>query len=672
MSRLILNTKNQLVTVEDSSPTISVLWDRAVQQAVINTAVGPTIASRASSMVHTAMYDAWASYDSLAVPTQLDNDLQRPEAEITDANKQEAMSYAAYRVLVDLFPSETAIFEELMAQLGYDPSKTTTDATVAAGIGNLAARALLTFRHQDNSNQLGNHPEGTFGVAYSDISDYQSTNTLENILDLALWTPEYVPIDDTTGNIQQFLTPHWGEVKPFATESVQQYRPEPTEPFLLIPGEVNLAAQTITLADESVVNIDRDLIGTVINPRFIAQATELITVSANLIDEQKIIAEFWEDGAGTSFPPGTWMSFGQFVSARDEHSLDDDVQLFFTLGNAVFDAGIATWYAKTYYDYARPVRVIRELGELGLIGEFDEELGGYAIEAWQPNRGTQTILAADFLTYQNPNGDASPPFAEYTSGHSAFSAAGASVLKQFTGSDDFGASVTLDVGESLFEPELTPTESVTLEWDTFTEAADEAGLSRIYGGIHFKDGDVNGRVLGAEVGNTVFAEAQRYINGEIEDTPELNNPIYRLQNNVNPGAYIFVGETEKTDINSNYPEDFTEEGMAFQVGAEAHQDLIAMYRFQNVENPECYIIVGEAERDNIHRDAKLADAFREEDLAFYVYEGGSTNGSDIYRFRSTTMMGNYLYVTEVERDYILNNYRDDSINEGVAFSAQIN
>lgn len=665
MSQLILNSETQLVTAENFSPTISVLWDRIVQQAVINTAVGPTIASRAYAILHTAMYDAWATYDPIAIATQLENALQFPEAEITDSHKQEAMSYAAYRVLADLFPSEIAIFDELMAELAYEPSNNSTDITQAAGIGNLAAQAVLEFRHQDNSNQLGN-PEG-IGVAYADISNYVATNSPENVINLDRWTPEYVPIDNTEGESQKFLTPHWGEVIPFALDSAEQFRPEPPEPFLLVPAEVNLEAQTITLSDASVVEIDRSLIGTVINPQFIAQAEHLIAVSANLNDEQKLIAEFWEDGKGTSYPPGTWMSFGQFISERDHHTLDDDAKLFFALGNAVFDAGIATWEAKTYYDYTRPVRAIRELGKLGLIGEFNQDLGGYAIEAWQPNQGTQTILAKDFLTYQNPNGAASPPFAEYTSGHSSFSAASAAILQQFTGSDEFGATVTFNPKESLFEPGITPEVAVTLEWDTFTEAADEAGLSRIYGGIHFQDGDFNGRLLGTQVGNAVFEEAQLYINGEIDLPPELTNPIYRLQNNVIPGAYIFVGEAEKTSLNSH----FSEEGIAFKVAIEADGDLISMYRFQSQENPECYIIVGEAERAAINSNPDLSGAFQEENLAFYVYAGGSDDGSDIYRFRSNTMMGNYLYVTELEKDYILDHYEDTFVNEGVAFAANI-
>ena len=254
--------------------------------------------------------------------------------------------------------------------------------------------------------------------------------------------------------------------------------------------------------------------GTVINPEFISQAEEVIDFSANLTDEQKLIAEFWEDGGGTSFPPGTWMTFGQFVSARDSNSLDEDAQLFFALGNAVFDAGVATWEAKAFYDYVRPVRAIRSLGELGLIGEFNADLGGFAIEAWAgPELGTQTILATDFTTYQTPGSDPSPPFAEYTSGHSAFSAAGATILELFSGSDAFGADITFAPGESRFEPDFTPQSETTLAWETFADAADEAGLSRLYGGIHFEEGDINGRILGQEVGAAVFETAQFFING---------------------------------------------------------------------------------------------------------------------------------------------------------------
>lgn len=530
---LELNTETQLVTVSDESPTISVLWDQAVQQAVIETRVGPTVGSRAYGIVHTAIFDAWAAYDPTAIGTQLGDDLQRPDAENTDANKTEAMSFAAYRVLSELFPEQVDIFDELMAELGFDPHNETTDTSTAAGIGNVSAEALLEFRRDDGSNQSGDDPNGTLGVPYSDNSGYEPVNSPGNTVDIELWTPELVPINAEPGEedrIQSFLTPQWGDVTPFALESGEELRPVAPEPFLLVEGEVDLEAQTITLASTGEeLSITRDLIGDVINPGFIEQAEDLVEISANLTDEQKLVAEFWEDGGGTSFPPGTWLTFGEFVSARDDNTLDEDAQLFFALGNAVFDAGIATWEAKTFYDYTRPVRAIRELGDLGLIGEFDADLGGFAIEAWAgPGLGTQTILATDFLTYQTPGSDPSPPFAEYTSGHSAFSAAGAEILQLFTGSNEFGGSVTFEAGQSLFEPGVTPQDTLTLAWETFTDAADEAGISRIYGGIHFDDGDINGRQLGREVGQAVWEETQLFIQGgEIPNAPETPNlPIF--------------------------------------------------------------------------------------------------------------------------------------------------
>ena len=526
---LTIDAETQLVTVEDASPSISVLWDRAIQQAVINTAPGPTITSRAYSILHTAIYDTWSAYDPLATSTQLEDNLQRPQSENTDANKTEAISFTAYQVLSELFPTEIEIFDNVMVELGFNPDNITTDTTTPAGIGNVSAKALLTFRRNDGSNQLGNHPNSD-GTPYSDINSYQPINPPGETTNIEFWTPEPVPIDAEAGEeqrIQTFLAPHWGKVTPFSLPSLEEIRPEAPEPFLLVDGELDLEARTITLSDQSVVDITPDIIGTIINPEFIKQTQKVIDISANLTDEQKLIAEFWEDGSGTSFPPGTWMTFGKFVSARDNHTLDQDVKLFLNLGNAVFDAGIAAWDAKTFYDYARPVRTVRELGKLGLIGEFNPKLGGFAIDAWAgPGQGTQTILASDFLTYQTPGSDPSPPFAEYVSGHSTYSAAAAEILKRFSGSDDFGAAVSFAAGESRFEPGETPEAPVVLDWATFSEAADEAGISRLYGGIHFNDGDINGRQLGREVGESVWSATQFLISpNETLGTDESDNLI---------------------------------------------------------------------------------------------------------------------------------------------------
>lgn len=500
--------------------TVASDWIGAATQGVRNQPQGPTVASRLYGILGTAMYDAWSAYEATPISTVLGDTLQRPTSENTQANKQEAISFAAYRVLTELLPTQTANLTARMNSLGYDPNNTSTDTTTAAGIGNTIAATLMNARRNDGSNQLNN---------YVDTIGYSTPNTPTQVVDIELWTPESVPIDSGSP-LQKYLTPHWGTVESFSLTDNAQYRPpEIIPPFLLDPkASADLQAGTITRADGTVVPISAALVGVDINPAFIQQAVDVVAFSANLTDEQKLIAEFWEDGPGTPFPPGTWMEFGQDISQRDNNTLDEDVQLFFALGNAVMDAGIATWEAKLSYNSARPVRVIRELGRLGLIGTDNNGDGVFEINAWGgPGLGTITIPATQFLTYQNPFGPPSPPFAEYTSGHSAFSAAGAEILRLFTGSDVFGGSVTFAPGTSAFEPGITPSSPVTLSWDTFSEAADEAGISRRYGGIHFLDGDIQGRILGRRVGGSVWNRSQFFINGGVT-TPEADNVLALL------------------------------------------------------------------------------------------------------------------------------------------------
>lgn len=538
----------QTVTVNDASPTVSVIWDRTVQQMIIeNTgANGPTIASRAYAMVHTAMYDAWSSYDDTAVRVSFDLEGDNAGLEAlaisTDANKEKAMSFAAFTVLSQLLPGQDALLETVMQdRLGYD---LTDDGSVEAAIGIDAAEDLLALRIDDGSNEAGGYT-GTFTPTNPDPSQ---------INDITAWTPESVPIDpEGVAPYQEFLTPQWGEVESFALledangdTDFSATLPVPPKAFFAdayADSVLNFDAATITLSADlelagvtylagETIDVSQALIGPVINQGFIDQAMEVVNISANLTDEEKIIAEFWEDAGQTAFPPGTFMTFAQFVSARDDHSIDDDAAMFLAMGNAVFDAGIATWEAKVEYDYVRPVRAIRDLGELGLIGEMgvDEITGetGYVVQAWGgiddtgAGRGTMTILAENFVTFQRPDSDASPPFSEYTSGHSGFSSAGAEVLLRFTGSDDFGGSVTFEPGSTQFELGV-PLVETTLSWDTFSEAADEAGLSRLYGGIHFTDGDENGRDLGRQVGADAYDLAQMFLDGTAVDA---DRPFY--------------------------------------------------------------------------------------------------------------------------------------------------
>jgi hypothetical protein len=139
------------------SDNVVLLWNEAALQAVRDTRPAPTVTARALAVVHASIYDAWAAYDAKAVGSRLGGSLRQPPAERTPANKRTAISYAAYRALVNLFPARTDSFDALMAALGHDPADATT-GTGPAGVGIRAAAAVLAHRADDGANQAGGTP----------------------------------------------------------------------------------------------------------------------------------------------------------------------------------------------------------------------------------------------------------------------------------------------------------------------------------------------------------------------------------------------------------------------------------------------------------------------------------------------------------------------------------
>ncbi len=444
--------------------SVVVMWNNMALQVVRELKPGPTIVARALAILHTCMFDAWTAYDPAARNTRGLDDLKRPLAEQTLANKTQAVSYAACRALEDLFPTRTALFYTMLQRLGYDPTDHTTDTTTASGIGNVAAHAILTFRHADGSNQLGDLHPGP----YSDYTNYTSANSFDHLKNPDLWQPLRVPNGKSGFVIQSFMTPQWPAVLPFSLTSGSQFRP------------------TFAPARHD-------------SPRYREQAEQIIAYSADLTDREKVIAEYWKDGPASEQPPGHWCLHAQFVSQRDQHTLDQDIQMFFALTNALLDASIACWDTKRAFQSIRPISAIHYL------------FHGQKIRAWAgPHKGTRLIDGAHWQPYQ-PATVVTPPFPEYFSGHSTFSAASAEILRRFTGSDLFGASVVMQAGSSVIEPKTVPAHAITLSWPTFSAAADEAGISRRYGGIHFEDGDLIGRRLGRLIGAQVWQKAQTYI-----------------------------------------------------------------------------------------------------------------------------------------------------------------
>jgi Domain of unknown function (DUF6851)/VCPO second helical-bundle domain len=441
-----------------ANASVILSWNEALLDAIPATRMGGPIPNRALAIVHTAIYDAWTPYTEGAKPTA-GAPLRRPQSERTLDNKSEATSYAAYRTLLDLFPTQKASFDELMMSLGYDPADTSTGEVSPSAIGNLAAQRVLKARRDDGSNQEN---------GYRDTTNYQPVNTPDLLSYPNRWQPLRV------GSIvQQFVAPHWGQVRPFALSSGSELRNEVAGMLKRYPTK-----------------------------HYVEQHSEVLRISAELDDRKKTIAEYWADGPGTPGPPGHWNVIAQYVSKRDSHDLDRDVKLYFVLNNALMDCAIAAWDVKRYYDSVRPISAIRFL------------YAGKQVQAWGgPFLGTRTIDGATWHPYQRAT-VVTPPFAEFVSGHSTVSSAAADVLKSFTGSNYYGASWTQPAGASLIEPGLTPSTPVTLSWETFTEAAEEAGMSRLFGGIHISDGNVGGLKLGQEVAKRAWNKAQTYFNGD--------------------------------------------------------------------------------------------------------------------------------------------------------------
>jgi hypothetical protein len=439
-------------------PSVVVRWNAALVEAVRRTNFRPMWTARALAIVNTTMYDAWAAYDPVATGVHWNRDLRRPVRERTRESVEAAISWAAYRALADLFPTQVdALFAPLLSSLGVS-ALSPTDPASPAGVGDSCARLVLAVRHEDGANQLGSRG----GAPYSDYTGYAPVNTPERVVDPNRWQP----LRAADGTAQAFLAPHWRHVTPFALPAPDALRPPPPPRY---PGA-----------------------------QYAAEAGDVQRLNADLTDRDKVIAEYWADGPATETPPGHWSVLAQWVSARDRHTLSQDVVMFFALGNAQLDASIAVWDAKVAYDYARPITAIRFLN------------AGKTIAAWGgPGRGTRLIPGEAFTPYI-----ATPPFAEYTSGHSAFSMAAAEILTMVTGSPLFGARYTMRAGTSTIEPGVTPATDVALSWPTFRDAADEAGVSRRLGGIHFESGDSASRDMGRAVAALAWARVQHFVGGQ--------------------------------------------------------------------------------------------------------------------------------------------------------------
>ncbi|HAB17766.1 MAG TPA: vanadium-dependent haloperoxidase [Verrucomicrobiota bacterium] len=289
-------------------------------------------------------------------------------------------------------------------------------------------------------------------------------------------------------------------------------------------------------------------------------------------DFGRVLAEFWADGPNSETPPGHWNTIANGVVDHPSFhrqiggigpeldELEWDVKMYFALNASVHDAACVAWTTKRFYNGARPIGMIRYMGSLGqssdptapsyhenglplvpgLIELVTAEtaaaggrhaglaVGSIAVLAWpgQPSlpslsySGVRWIAATNWSTYQKST-FVTPAFPGYISGHSTFSRAAAEVLTAMTGSPYFPGGLGEFVADQNFflTFEKGPSETIRLQWATYYDAADQAGQSRLYGGIHVQADDFGGRRAGSVCGKEAWELARTYFDGSIAERP---------------------------------------------------------------------------------------------------------------------------------------------------------
>jgi hypothetical protein len=178
-------------------------------------------------------------------------------------------------------------------------------------------------------------------------------------------------------------------------------------------------------------------------------------IGSTRTEEQTEIALFWADGAGTETPPGHWNSIAQTIATAQSNTLEENARLFALLNMATADAAICAWDAKYTFHFWRPVT---------------------AIAFVEPELNWMSFIVT-------------PPFPDYVSGHSTFSGAAAAVLALFYGTEDLPFTIGSDFLPGVYR-----------SFPTCLDAAQEAAVSRLYGGIHFRSANEDGLQAGISIG----------------------------------------------------------------------------------------------------------------------------------------------------------------------------
>ncbi|MEQ1503575.1 MAG: vanadium-dependent haloperoxidase [Myxococcota bacterium] len=583
----------------DPFPTGSIArrWNEQLLNSVRRDIPNPPVHARNLHHVSVAMFDAWAAYQDTADGVVYRD---RETADDLDAAREVAISYAAYRVLVQRYThaQNAALtldcYAQFMDTLGLDPADTHTDGGDAIAVGNRVGQAVIDRFLDDGSNEANLYADTTEWTPSAPVLvvDHVGTPATDpdvwQQLNLATAETQNGIVLDTS--VQPYIGAHWREVEPFAAtrDPVTGLYSAVTEddyPTVADPTMVDDVVEVIRKTAE-LDHLDGEMID--IGPNatgdnalgendgsgYRKNPVTGAPYAPNLVprgDATRVIAEMWADGPKSETPPGHWAKLANEVS--DELSADQlvpwgegepvdrlawDVGIYLAVTGATHDAAIAAWEVKREAIASRPITLIRWMAQQGqssdsslpsyspdglplvdglieLITEASSApgqrhhhlrwyVGELAVWSWPGEPGdranTSTELrwmrALDWIPYQRRT-FVTPAFPGFISGHSTFSRAAAEALTAYTASPWFPGGVHEFVapanGYLVFED--GPSVEVKLQWASYYDAADQAGQSRLWGGIHIWPDDRIGRITGSKIGIRAATLARGYWDGVV-------------------------------------------------------------------------------------------------------------------------------------------------------------
>lgn len=436
---------------------------------VVFTVVSPsggdaTLVLRTTTLITNAWFDATAAYAAPAVGVY-SRIPHRPASEsATNANLNIALLYASYRVLNHLLPNQQQTWRDMLVNVGLNPDDDSTDLTTAVGIGNVAGQAVAIGRERDGMNQLGDADGRSYNPEpYRDTTGYVPVNTAYDLKDPSSWQPEMQRQGMGIYKIQQFVTPQYGRTEPYSYRNPKRFRVPPP------------------------IDSNHHRFG-----RYKHQADEVLQASANLTDEQKMLAELYDNKIKSLGFSAVFAGLSQGLSLREFIELD------FVTNMAAHDAGIVIWQEKRRHDAVRPFSAISYI------------YGDSPVTAWGgPGRGTVSDLPAN--EWQSYLSEADHP--EYPSASACFCQAHGQSARLYLGNDNLNWSVPAPAGSSLVEPGITPAADIDLFFPTWTQFVENCGQSRVWAGVHFQAAVDRSRNLCNVFGDMANDYLQELVNG---------------------------------------------------------------------------------------------------------------------------------------------------------------